>query len=70
MNWAAPDAEQVQTDVADLLRARSPQARHTAQAALQQALSKLDAQRTAADSVMESAITSLAVHAAPPWLPG
>jgi hypothetical protein len=70
VDWAAPDAGQVQTDVADLLRARSPQARHTAQAALQQALSKLDAQRTAADSVMESAITSLAVHAAPPRLPG
>jgi hypothetical protein len=70
VNWAAPDAEQVQSDVAHVLAASSPQAKAQAQAALKQALSKLDAQRAAADAVMDSAIRSLAVHAAPPSLPG
>jgi hypothetical protein len=70
ITWAALDAEQVQTDVADLLAARSPQAKYAARAALTQALRKLDAQRTATDSRINSAITSLAVHAAPPRLPG
>jgi hypothetical protein len=70
VNWAAPDAEQVQTDVARVLAAQRPQARARQLTALRQALSRLDAQRAAADAVMESAIRSLAVHAAPPRLPG
>lgn len=70
VNWAAPDAEQVQTDVASVLAAKGPQAKASAQAALKQALSKLNAQRAATDAVMETAISSLAVHAAPPPLPG
>jgi hypothetical protein len=70
VTWAAPDAERVQADVAQVLAARSPQARNQAETALRQALRKLDAQRSAADAVMESAIRSLATHAAPPRLPG
>lgn len=73
VTWAAPDAERVQTDVAHVLAARtasSPQTAGQARAALKQALSNLDAQRSAVDAVMRSAIRSLAMHAAPPRLPG
>jgi hypothetical protein len=70
VTWAALDAERVQTDVAHVLAAPSPQAQRATRAALTQALRKLDAQRTVADSLINSAITSLAVRAAPPRLPG
>jgi hypothetical protein len=56
--------------VADVLAARSPQARASASAALRQARAKLDAQRAAIDSVIESASAALSAHAAPPALPG
>jgi hypothetical protein len=68
--WAAPDAEQVQADVARVLAARTPQARTTAQAALARALRKLNAERAATDAVINSAISSLSARAAPPRLPG
>jgi hypothetical protein len=70
VNWAAPDAVDVQTDVATLLAAPSPAAKDKDMAALQQALRKLDAQRAAVDATMESAIRALSAHAAPPSLPG
>jgi hypothetical protein len=70
VTWAAPDAEQVQTDVGHVMAAQGPQARNRAQAALRQSLRRLDAQRAATDAVMKSAIRSLAVDAAPPRLPG
>jgi len=70
VNWAAPDAVDVQTDVATLLTAPSPAAKAKDVAALQRALRKLDAQRAAVDATMESAIRSLSAHAAPPSLPG
>ena len=70
VTWAAPDAQRVQTDVAELLAARSPQARASASAALRQARVKLDAQRAAVDSVIETASDALSAHAAPPPLPG
>jgi len=70
VTWADPDAVNVQNDVADVLAARTPQARATATAALQQALRTLDAQRAAVDSVLQHAITSLSAQAAPPRLPG
>ena len=70
VTWAAPDAEQVQADVARVLAAGSPRAAQQAETALRQALGKLDAQRSATDAVMESAVRSLAVRAAPPRLPG
>lgn len=70
VTWAALDAEQVQTDVAHVLTARSPQAKSAARTALTRALRKLDAQATVVDSLINSASTSLAVRAAPPRLPG
>ncbi|MEP7024973.1 MAG: hypothetical protein ABJB47_14490 [Actinomycetota bacterium] len=70
LDWAAPDAQQVQTDVAQELAARSPPAKARAAAALRRALARLDAQRTAVDSVIASASTALAARAAPPPLPG
>jgi hypothetical protein len=70
INWAAPDAQTVQTDVAQVLTASTPQARSQAEAALTRALSVLDRQRAAADSKMNAAIHALAMHAAPPKLPG
>jgi hypothetical protein len=68
--WAAPDAQQVQSDVAAVLTARSPQARARATAGLRQARAELDARRSAVDSVIESASSALSAHAAPPRLPG
>lgn len=68
--WADPDAVNVQTDVARVLEARTPQARNAQAAGLDRALRALDAQRTAVDSVIERAIRSLSVRAAPPRLPG
>jgi hypothetical protein len=70
VNWAAPDAERVQTDVANVLTARGPAQKAAAEAALKRALATLDAQRSAADSVLDNAIRALAVHASPPKLPG
>jgi hypothetical protein len=70
MTWASPDAERVQSDVADVLAASSPQARALASAALRQARAKLDVQRSAVYSVIESASAALSAHAAPPRLPG
>jgi hypothetical protein len=70
VNWAAPDAVNVQTDAATMLAAPNPQAKAKDMAALQQALRKLNAQRAAVDATMESAIRSLSAHASPPSLPG
>ena len=70
ISWAAPDAEQVQSDVAAVLTARSPRSRAAARQALAASLRRLDAQRTAADKPIRTAIAALAVRAAPPRLPG
>ena len=70
VNWVAPDAQNVQTDVANLLSATTPQARSQAQAALNRALSVLNAQRAAVNGPIEKAITSLAMRSAPLNLPG
>jgi hypothetical protein len=70
VTWADPDAVQVQTDIANVINARTPQARSQATATLHGALRVLDAQRAAVDAVMERAITSLSAQAAPPKLPG
>src|ERR1700728_2398040 len=70
VNWAAPDAVDVQTDVAQLLTAPNPQAKTKDMAALQQAVRKLNDQRAAVDATMESAIRSLSAHDSPPRLPG
>jgi hypothetical protein len=70
VDWAAPDAQNVMTDVARVLRAPNAQAKASDTAALQQALRTLDAQRAKVDKIMESAIASLSAHATPPSLPG
>jgi hypothetical protein len=70
VNWADPDAVNVQTDIANVIDARTPQARAQAQATLRGALAVLDAQRKTVDAVIEHAIASVGLHAAPPGLPG
>jgi len=70
VNWAAPDAIDVQTGVVAVLRASGARARSSAMAALQRAISRLDAQRAAVDSIIEHASRSLSADAAPPALPG
>ncbi len=70
VGWAAPDAENVQTDVANVLSAQTPQAKSHAQAQLNRDLAILNAQRAKADAPITKAIRSLAMHAAPPKLPG
>jgi hypothetical protein len=68
--WAAPNAEQVQTDVARELAATTPAARSAAQITLNRALAALDAERSKVDGPLAAAIRALAMHAAPPRLPG
>jgi hypothetical protein len=70
VNWAAPDAVDVQNDVAALLAAPSPQAKAKDTANLQRALRKLDAQRATIDATVQAASKSLSAHASPPKLPG
>jgi hypothetical protein len=53
-----------------VLTARSPASRAAAQQALAAGLRRLDAQRAAADKPIRTAISALAVRAAPPRLPG
>ena len=67
---AAPDAVDVQTDVAALLAAADPQAKTKDTANLQRALRKLDAQRATIDATIQAANKSLSAHASPPKLPG
>ena len=68
--WAAPDAENVQTDVASVLSAATPQAKSQADAKLTRDLASLKAQRAKVDAPITRAIRSLAMHASPPTLPG
>jgi hypothetical protein len=68
--WAAPNAEQVETDLANVLAATTPQAKAAAQASLNRALAALDAERSKVDGPINKAIRALAMHATPPRLPG
>jgi len=70
VNWAAPDAVDVQTDVAALMAAPNLQAKAKDMAALQQALRKLNAQRAAIDATIQTAVRSTSAHTSPPSLPG
>jgi len=70
INWAAPDAINVQNDVVTVLRAPDAQARSSATTQLQRAIRTLDAQRASVDSIINRAIRSLSMHASPPSLPG
>jgi hypothetical protein len=68
--WAAPNAEQVQLDIANVLSSNTPQATSTAEAALARHLAALDAERSKVDAPIVKAIRALAMHASPPRLPG
>lgn len=68
--WAVPGAEQVETDIADVLSAKTPQATDAAKAALTRDLAALDAQRSKVDEPIYKAIHALAMNASPPRLPG
>lgn len=70
VNWAAPDAEQVQTDVASVLSARGGQARSQAEAQLAAARAALDKQRSAVTATIDAAMRSLDVHEPRLQLPG
>lgn len=70
ITWAAPDAINVQTDVAAVLSARGAQARNQAQARLRRDLATLDSQRASVDRLIQLVISSLAAHTVPPNLPG
>jgi hypothetical protein len=70
VNWAAPDAEQVQTDVANVLSASSTQARSQAQAKLTAALAVLSRQGAAVNTVVDAAMKSLGVREPRLQLPG
>jgi hypothetical protein len=70
VNWAAPDAEQVQTDVANVLSARGGKARSQAEAQLAAARTALDKQRSAVNATIDAAMRSLDVHQPRLQLPG
>jgi len=70
VNWAAPDAEQVQQDAVRILQAHGPAARAAATTALRRDQARLNAQRAAVDTVLNSAIAALHPSAAAPRLPG
>jgi hypothetical protein len=68
--WAAPDAQRVQTDVAQSLSSTTPQARSNAEAALSRDLRALNAERAAIDTPIARAIKALHMHETPPRLAG
>lgn len=70
VTWAAPDAQNVQNDVSAVLSALTPQAKSIAEARLSHDLKILNAERAKIDGPINKAIKSLAMHAAPPTLPG
>jgi hypothetical protein len=70
IDWAAPDAENAQSDVARVLAARGTPAETAARAALRGGLRTLDRQRAAVDAALAPAIAALSPHAARPALPG
>lgn len=69
ITWAAPDAQQVQTDVAHVLTAPDQQAKQQDLARLRQDRATLDAQRAKVDALISSASRSLSAQVAPPSLP-
>jgi hypothetical protein len=70
VQWAVPDAAQVQGDVAAVLSATTPAEQGKDEAALARAISVLNAERAAVDGPIDHALKSLAVQSAPPPLPG
>jgi hypothetical protein len=69
VNWADPDAVNVQAEVATLLQARGAQARSKAQAQLTIDLAALNQQRASINSVVDGAMKSLGMHQAGLKLP-
>ncbi len=69
VTWAAPDAQQVQTDVAHVLTAPDQQARQRDLASLRRDRATLDAQRAKVDAIIQSVRGSLSAQVAPPRLP-
>lgn len=70
INWAAPDAVAVPTDIATVLTDRGKPAEAKAQLALQLALRKLDAQRAVVYAALHPAIRALSPQSPPPTLYG
>jgi hypothetical protein len=70
INWAAPDAERVQTDVANVLSARTAAARSQAETRLNADLIVLNKQRSQIDTVINAARKALGVAESGPMLPG
>jgi|SRR5580658_9441367 hypothetical protein len=68
INWAAPDAADVQADVATVLTDRGQRSEPAAQAALRLALGKLRAQRAVVYAAFAPAIKALSPHSALPTL--
>ncbi len=70
VTWAFPYAMQAQVDMVSVMTATGAPARAAANAALRQALSKLDAERATIYSILRSAERAVSDHAALPPLPG
>jgi hypothetical protein len=70
IDWAAPNAQDVQTDVASVLSAHTSAARSAAEARLTAALARLDKKRADINSVLDAAIKALGVSESGPRLPG
>ncbi|HSR83681.1 MAG TPA: hypothetical protein VLM11_05810 [Streptosporangiaceae bacterium] len=70
VDWAAPNAVRVETDIGNVLAATTSQAKTSAQAALSRDLAALDAKRSKVDGPITRAIKALGMHASPPRLPG
>ena len=68
--WAFPDAQRVQTDVANMLSAPNATARAQASAALTRDTRDLDAQRAKVDKIMMNAVRATSAQAKLPDLPG
>ena len=69
VTWGFPLAQRVQTDVATLVTANTPDAVKRASTQLRKDQQALDAQRARIDQLISAASTSLAAHVAPPSLP-
>ena len=70
LTWAFPDAQRVQTDVANMLSAPNATARAQASAALTRDTRDLDAQRAKVDKIMMNAVRATSAQAKLPDLPG
>jgi hypothetical protein len=70
VTWGFPLAQRVQTDVATVVTARTPDAARRASAQLRQDQQALDAQRGRIYRAINAASTSLSAHVSPPDLPG